>query len=275
MLRTWPSWAFARAAASALRVRKRSASIYARISPQVSKAGTLPSAVRARTPAHLLGEVMLGALLLAALAFAPRDGVPVDDNFVWPADSRLAAATVEQPSVGLTLPGVSSLSDRARAAGVAFTNKALVPTAPPAQLLIPALRVHRPVEGVGTDRWGMMDLPVNGWNAGWFKSGPTPGAPGDAVIEGHAGFPDQPMLFGKLATLKQGDRIIVVLADGSQHLFLVESMAVLPVGSAPPGMGEPYGRPRLTLITCTGHFNADEKFYSSRLAVEARYAGII
>ncbi|HEV2036201.1 MAG TPA: class F sortase, partial [Candidatus Dormibacteraeota bacterium] len=215
----------------------------ARVSPQVLKPGTWPSAVRGRMPAQLLGEVMLGVLLVAALAFAPRDGVPVDDNFVWPAGSstRFVASTAEEPSFGLTLPGVSNLSDRARAAGVAFTNQALVPTAPPAQLLIPALRVNRPVEGVGVDRWGVMDLPVNGWNAGWYKRGPTPGAPGDAVIEGHAGFPDQPMLFGKLATLRQGDKIIVVLADGSQRLFLVESMAVLPVGSAPPGMGEPYG----------------------------------
>jgi sortase (surface protein transpeptidase) len=116
---------------------------------------------------------------------------------------------------------------------------------------------------------------VNGWNAGWYKGGPTPGAPGDAVIEGHAGFPDQPMLFGKLASLGQGAQIIVVLADGSKHLFLVESMAVLPIGSAPAGMAEPYGPPRLTLITCTGHFDQEQKFYSKRLVVEARYAGIV
>lgn len=274
-VKTWSRSIYARVSTQALTAKRWSVSTYARISPQVSKVGTWPSAVRARMSTQVLGEGALAAMLLAALAFAPRDGVPVDDNFVWPADNRLAAATVEQPSFGLTLPGVSSLSDRARAAGQAFTNQALVPTAPPAQLLIPAMRVHRPVEGVGVDRWGVMELPVNGWNAGWFKSGPTPGAPGDAVIEGHAGFPDQPMLFGKLATLKQGDKIIVVLADGSQRLFLVQSMAVLNVGSAPPGFGEPFGPPRLTLITCTGHFNADQKFYSQRLVVEASYAGVI
>jgi hypothetical protein len=226
---------------------------------------------------QLLGELMLGALLLAALAFSPRDGVPVDDNFVWPTGTatRLAASAPEQPSFGPALPGVSNISARARAAGATFISQAQVPSAPPAQLLIPSLNVHRPVEGVGVNRWGMMDLPVNGWNAGWYKSGPTPGAPGDAVIEGHAGYPDQPMLFGKLATLRQGDQIIVVLADGSQRLFLVESMAVLPIGSAPAGMGEPYGQPRLTLITCAGRFDAVQKFYSKRLVVEASYAGIV
>ena len=295
MLRTWPSRAAARVSAYALTVKQWAASMHVRLAPQVRKLGTWPSAVnsgvtpqvlklrmwpsavRARMPAQVLGEVMLGVLLLAALAFAPRDGAPVDDSFVWPSTSspRLAASTVEEPSFGLTLPGVSSLSERARSAGAAFSNQALVPKAPPAQLLIPALRVNRPVESVGVDRWGVMNLPVNGWNAGWYKGGPTPGAPGDAVIEGHAGFPDQPMLFGKLATLKQGDKIIVVLGDGSQRLFLVQSMAVIPVGTAPPGMGEPYGPPRLTLITCTGHFDADQKFYSKRLVLEASYAGIL
>src|SRR4029077_2228604 len=108
------------------------------------------------------------------------------------------------------------------------------------QLLIPALDVHRAVEAVGVNRSGVMNLPVNAWNAGWYQGGPVPGAPGDAVIEGHAGYPGQPMIFGKLMTLRAGDRIIVVLADRTRQLFRVDSMTSLPVGTAPPGFAEPY-----------------------------------
>ena len=200
----------------------------------------------------------------------------MEDNAAWPTESgtRLSASTWEPPSIGLTLPGISSLSRWATTTGTFISTNALIPTARPVQLLIPSLRVNRPVEGVGTDRRGVLDLPVNGWNAAWYKNGPVPGAPGDAVIQGHAGFPDQPMLFGRLATLKRGDRIIVVLADGSQRLFLVASMAEVPIGSAPPGMADLNGPPRLTLITCTGHFDKDQKFYSRRLVVEASYAGL-
>jgi LPXTG-site transpeptidase (sortase) family protein len=143
------------------------------------------------------------------------------------------------------------------------------------ELLIPALNVHRPVEGVGVNRYRVMNLPVNAWNAGWYKSGPIPGAPGDAVIEGHAGYPGQPMLFGKLSTLRTGDQIVVVLADNSRRLFLVTSMTSVPVGVAPQGMAEPYGPARLTLITCTGSFDAKSFSYSRRLVVEASYAGIV
>ena len=177
--------------------------------------------------------------------------------------------------MGLALPGLQNLSGVAKASGISISSKALIPTAPPVQLLIPSLNVHRPVEAVGVNRSRVMDLPVNAWNAGWYKGGPVPGAPGDAVIEGHAGYPDQPMIFGKLATLPPGAQIVVVLSDGTKRLFEVVSMASYPVGVAPPGLGDPSGSPRLTLLTCTGHFDTDKKYYSKRLAVEARYVGLV
>jgi LPXTG-site transpeptidase (sortase) family protein len=120
-----------------------------------------------------------------------------------------------------------------------------------------------------------MNLPLNGWNAGWYKAGPVPGAPGDAVIEGHAGYPDQPMLFGKLAKLRRGDQIVVVLSDGSKRLFEVVSMSTVAAGAAPRGLAEASGPPRLTLVTCTGHFDPDNKYYSQRLMVEAKYVGLV
>jgi hypothetical protein len=239
-----------------------------------------PIVQRARLSTQILGEVALGGLLLATLAIAPRDAVPTEDATVWPPPGvRLQAAAAEQPLFGLAFPGLSQLTAAARAGGAlvgaSASAKASIPTTPPVQLLIPTLNVHRAIEGVGTNRSGVMDLPVNGWNAGWYKRGPIPGAPGDAVIEGHAGYPDQPMIFGKLATLKAGAQVVVVLGDGTRRLFEVISMATLNAGVAPAGFAEPYGPPRLTLITCTGHFDADNKYYSKRLAVELRYVGLV
>jgi LPXTG-site transpeptidase (sortase) family protein len=142
------------------------------------------------------------------------------------------------------------------------------------QLLIPALDVHRAVEKVGVDESGVLQLPVNAWNAGWYQWGPVPGAPGDAVIEGHAGYPGKPMMFGKLDSLQKGDQIVVVLADGSHRLFVVVSMLTVPAGSAPAGLGAFSGAPRLTLITCTGHFDKKNYYYSDRLLLQARYVGL-
>jgi hypothetical protein len=226
---------------------------------------------RAHISARLAGEGVLAAMLVTTLVFSPRDGAPVDRSDVF----AVPMATLMSPFGQAGLPDSQSLSALATTTEVSVSAKALIPTAPPAQLLIPALNVHRAVETVGADRSGVMNLPVNSWNAGWYKGGPIPGAPGDAVIEGHAGYPDQPMIFGKLVKLHTGDQIIVVLSDGSRRLFLVDSMATVPVGSAPAGMAEPYGPPRLTLITCTGHFDQNSYSYSSRLVLEARYAGVV
>jgi sortase (surface protein transpeptidase) len=236
---------------------------------------TWPSSLRrARPSAQLVGEIVLALLLLSALAFAPRDGVtPSPDVSVGP-NVHFQALPGEQPSFGLALPGLQNLSGWAAASGIAVSSQALIPTAHPAQLLIPSLNVHRAVEEVGVNRYGVINVPVNSWNAGWYKGGPVPGAPGDAIIEGHAGYPGQPVIFGRLGDLRPGDQVVVVLADKSRRLFVVVSKATLPVGTAPPGFAEPYGPPRLTLITCTGDFNDTSKTYSRRLVVEASYAGL-
>ena len=228
----------------------------------------------ARPPAHVLGEGLLAVLLLAALAFTPQDAVSAPPDSLLGPNVHFHVAAAQQPTFGLALPGLSNLSGSAAASGVAISSNALIPTSPPAQLLIPTLDVHRAVESVGVNRYGMMNLPVNGWNAGWYGAGPIPGAPGDAVIEGHAGFPNQPMIFGKLSTLRPGDQIVVVLGDKSQRLFTVVSQSSVPVGSTPADFASPYGPPRLTLVTCSGDFDATTHSYSRRLVVELSYVGL-
>jgi hypothetical protein len=219
---------------------------------------------RGQLPARLFGEVALALVLSVALVSLSSDGAPRKAyNYAGLAGTAVNASV-----------SISDAPFKISAPNIVFPELP-PPSAPPVQLLIPLLDVHRAVEAVGVNRSGVMNLPVNSWNAGWYKGGPVPGAPGDAVIEGHAGYPGHPMIFGRLVALRPGDRIIVVLADKTQQLFLVDSMSRLAVGVAPPGMAEPYGPPRLTLITCTGHFDQGSYSYSQRLVLEASYAGTI
>jgi hypothetical protein len=228
---------------------------------------------RAQPSSQVLGQVALAVVLLASLTFAPRDSAPNTTESSTGPIVRYHSSTADQPSLGLMLPSLQNLAGLASASGASISAKALIPTAPPVQLLIPSLNVHRAVEGVGVNQSRVMNLPVNSWNAGWYNGSPIPGAPGDAVIEGHAGYPGQPMIFGRLFELRPGDQIVVVLADNSRRLFSVVSMTTVPVGVAPSGMAEIGGPPRLTLITCTGSFDADRFSYSRRLVVEASYTG--
>jgi LPXTG-site transpeptidase (sortase) family protein len=228
--------------------------------------------VRAHLSTRLVGEVLLVLMLAVTAASTWRDGMPTDGlvDLATPPRDGIAALEVSgnnlsgKPHWGAPLPVVDP----------APAPEPRIPTAPPAQLLIPLLDVHRPVEKVGVNQYGVMNLPVNSWNAGWYKGGPVPGAPGDSVIEGHAGYPGQPMIFGKLVDLHRGDKIIVVLSDGSRQLFLVETTKSFPADTAIPGLADPYGDPRLTLITCTGHFDKKNHWFSDRLVLQARYAGL-
>jgi LPXTG-site transpeptidase (sortase) family protein len=215
----------------------------------------------------MLDLALLCGVVVATLAFTGSDGRPIAgvvDPVVAPMMAYTGAAAGYTDAAHVRLPTPPPPP----------RPQPPAPTAPPATIFIPSLNVHRPVEAVGLDRHGAMENTVNLWNAGWYKSGPVPGAPGDAVIEGHAGYPDAPLLFGKLHQLHSGNKIVVALADGSRRLFLVDSLAIWPAGSTPSGLGQPYGPPRLTLITCTGPFDDHYKTYADRLAVEATYAGL-
>lgn len=234
-------------------------------------ARTRRSSVLAHLSAKLVGEATLAVLLAVTLVFSWRDTVPAD-RYAFPAIPATAAPSTAplEDDVRMDRPAAVAIG---RSEAMAPPAQAQIPTAPPVQILIPTLDVHRAVEQVGVGRSGVIDLPANWWNAGWYNGSPVPGAPGDSVIEGHAGYPGQPLIFGHLGTLRPGDSVVVVLADGSRQIFTVDSMTSVPVGTAPPGFAEPYGPPRLTLITCTGYFNQNTYTYSSRLAVELSYAG--
>ncbi len=82
------------------------------------------------------------------------------------------------------------------------------PQAPPVRLLIPSLNIDAQVESLGVDSSGAMETPHNIWKVGWYRGGPSPGGPGDAVIDGHVGLPGSPLVFSGLARLTIGADVI-------------------------------------------------------------------
>src|ERR1700730_17849946 len=137
-------------------------------------------------------------------------------------------------------------------------------------LRIPGLGLDPLVEPAGTTASGLMDVPGNLWDTAWLRTGVKPGAPGQAVIDGHLDSVKGSAIFSDLHLLHPGDRIYVSDADGRELTFSVSALQVLPLDGFPTlrVFGPAHGR-FLNLITCAGHFDLARRTYDHRLVVFA------
>jgi uncharacterized repeat protein (TIGR01451 family) len=143
----------------------------------------------------------------------------------------------------------------------------------PYRLRIPALEIDTLIEPVGVTRGGLMDVPRNLGDAAWLKTGVRPGAPGQAVVDGHLDSVGGPALFAGLQRLKPGDQIYVSDAGGGELTFAVTAVQVEPLQGFPTlrVFGPAKGR-FLNLITCAGHFDPTGRTYDHRLVVYTQQA---
>jgi hypothetical protein len=239
---------------------------------------------RGRAPGQLFAEVALVVVVLTGLALAwpstPTISQPSEAAIIHARTSILS--TYEQRVARQLLADGKLVDDMAPPRDLPWRvpiQANPMPSVPyvvspePVQLLIASQNLHPLVESVGVDRYGSMSVPRNYFDVGWYNLGPVPGDPGDAVIDGHAGYPDQPLVFGKLSKMRLGERIVVVLADGSRRAFSVTSVKSWPFWAHPAGLFQGDGPARLTLITCSGEFNDQTHSYHDRLVLEAAFVG--
>ena len=134
----------------------------------------------------------------------------------------------------------------------------------PVQLRIPAVGIDAPVQGVGVNQKGEMDVPSGtSDNVGWYKYGPVPGASGSAVIDAHVF-----AAFAPLKNVRPGDDIYVYMSDGSVRKFVVSDTQVFPLSSLSPNqLFRKTSRSDLNLITCAGSPTLGGTNYSHRLIV--------
>jgi hypothetical protein len=205
---------------------------------------------------------------------------------------RLVAVVVGVLVVlGLVLIGVGALGTAAPPAPAAVAPPAPTASAaaasgprqdpgagsPPVALDIPAIGVSGPVNAVGLQPDGTLEVPAPGPTydqAAWYRGSPTPGRVGPAVILGHVdSAANGPSVFYRLGALRTGERITVTLADRSTRTFVVDEVRSVPKDDFP--RLEVYGDtagPELRLITCGGDFDDAARSYRDNTVVFARLA---
>ncbi len=139
----------------------------------------------------------------------------------------------------------------------------------PVRLVIPSINVNATVEARGLDSGRNMETPTDFHDVAWYKLGPRPGEPGDALINGHVNWWTGSAVFTKLADLRRGDEISVIRADGVEVRFHVTGSQTVAATARVASLFAPGTVPTLTLITCTGDWNPLTLSDTRRLLVSA------
>lgn len=166
------------------------------------------------------------------------------------------AAGAPAPATATTTPGVGASYDKPHL---------------PVRLVIPAIGVDAAIQSVGLS-WhgdGTMGIPSNFTDVAWYNGGPLPGAPGNAVIDGHLDGKDvQKAVFYNLADLKPGDIVEVKEQGGATLHFRVTGSKTYDYNATTTDIffGD-VSKARLNLITCTGDWVKAQKIYNKRIVV--------
>jgi LPXTG-site transpeptidase (sortase) family protein len=168
-------------------------------------------------------------------------------------------------------PAPQIAGETAGQSGVSQTNPQLNQQSPalPKTFLIPKLGINVPVEHVGMDSKGAMDVPKDADNVAWYKLGYKVGDNGSAVIAGHFDKEDgSPAVFYNLTSLASGDEIIVRDDAGKEYKYKVTKKQTFNFDEVP--LNEVFAstdKARLNLITCDGVFDKNAKNYSKRTVI--------
>jgi len=146
--------------------------------------------------------------------------------------------------------------------------------ADPVRIFIPSIDVDAPILATGISTAGVVDIPANVNEVGWYNGSAKPGdVHGSAVIVGHRdGTFGVDGAFYNLAKLSPGDPVRVVDAEGLATNYEVAAREVVAKSNfaevAPKYFGKE-GSPRLTLITCGGAYIKDKGGYQANVIVTA------
>ncbi|MCA9825604.1 MAG: class F sortase [Dehalococcoidia bacterium] len=203
-----------------------------------------------------LGTFALGLVLLAlglVAACSGGESSPSTDDF----ESFDTSAT-HTPTVSATRTPTA----RPTATG---TPEPPTPTPTPfagdvAHIQLEAFGVDSLIEKIGVDSNNQLETPKDPHATGWYDIYDRPGWGGNAVFSAHVDYwPDIKGPFNRLDETQPGDRVHIVMADGTRYVYEVfrlvrYDVATIPMGDIIWPEDRPAGEEWITLITCGGTF---------------------
>lgn len=225
--------------------------------------GVIGSLVAASAVVGLLAGCAAPPPGIGGAAPSPSSGAAAEETEAADGASRPAAAA--PPAAVPDVPRQSaSLEDR--------------PAAPPAptRLEVSALGIDVSVQPVGLDAEGRMGLFDDPAIAAWYQWGPAPASDaGSTVIAAHVDSLQYDVLpFARLRDAAPGTEVFVTDAGGTRHRYAVQGLQVIQKADVDwDAAFDRTGAPRLTLVTCGGEFDYENRRYLSNLVVTASPLG--
>ncbi|MEV5408727.1 class F sortase [Thermopolyspora sp. NPDC052614] len=225
------------------------------------------------------GRVLAVGLVLAALTGigAITGGLvllldPGAPEVIGPSGEAGAAGPAESRAAPYQMPGQMPGQASDRMSDAAVPPPLVMPMSVPERVRIPTIKVNAPVESLGLDKNGWLEVPsLKRPNlTGWYRLGPSPGQLGPAVIVGHVNNKAGPAVFARLGTLRKGDTVEVKRKDGSVAVFTVNEVERVHKRTFPTA--RVYGNlshAGLRLITCGGAFDPKTGSYADNIIVYA------
>jgi len=191
-------------------------------------------------------------------------------------DSKSSPATGIGRTTGSqsTRPSASSAS-----AGIAkrSSDRVAIPRQPasqtrsvPLSIELGGSRTPIRVVPIGISAAGTLEPPSDISTAGWWVSGPRPGAPGRAIITGHIDSTAGLGAFAALDRLHNGDTVALNEAAGEVlHFRVTARQQIEKTHLNPRLLQSTTNASDLLLVTCTGTFDHSTRSYESNLLITA------
>lgn len=158
------------------------------------------------------------------------------------------------------------------APGVGSSRQPAALAPPPVRLRLPRLHVDAPVLPVSVGLDGLLGVPDNPHQLGWWSGSGRPGMPsGSVVIDGHVDSAALgPGALFRLSEARPGDEVVITNAAGGSARYTVAARRSYPKTSLP--VAEVFAAdvgPRLVLLTCGGPFDQATRHYADNVVVYA------
>lgn len=143
---------------------------------------------------------------------------------------------------------------------------------PPLRVVAPSVGVDMPVEPVGVEPSGFMEIPENPEIGGWYRYGSDPSSTdGNVVIAAHVDSRKYSIgPFSRLRDLAVGAVLEVTDAEGRVHRYAVDSVEYIPKKDlAGADLFAREGSRRLVLITCGGPIDPATGLYADNVVAIA------